>query len=258
MATTLGVFSRPWNQFDLETALSGAVAAGYETFGLMRMQGSAPISQDSTPEEVDAIRGKVEAAGLAPLVSIASINDIEGFCRFLDNLKRAGMTTALVCGAQKAEERERYYGLLREVAEYASGIGMRIALKPHGGISATAADCARALDTVDHEGLEIWYDPGNIIYYTGQNPTEDVKDIAGRVAGVCVKDCANGMKGTVAVSPGTGDVDFDAVLGALYDGGFDGPLVVECVGGEGLEEINAEAAKTVTFLKETLARIGAG
>ena len=256
MSTTLGIFSRPWSPWDLDASLQGAAQAGFQAFGTMRFQKQSVFDADTPADEVDATRQGIESAGLEPLIALGSLDTADRLRLMLEDTKRAGMKSVLVCGSSKEEEYDACYDRLREAAQAATELGLKVALKPHGGISATADDCLRVLDKVSHDGLEVWYDPGNIIFYTGQDPTEDVKKIAGRVSGVCIKDCVGGMKGKVMVTPGVGEVDFDAVLGTLYEAGFSGPLVVECVGGETLDEVNAEATKTVEFLRETLQRIG--
>ena len=256
MTVTFGCFTRPWNQCDLDTALREAKKAGSETVGLMRMQGEALVDHATSPADAEAVRRAVEASGLDH-VSVIGGADCKlprdeaatQFRAFLDRVRDSGATSALVCGVKGEGNYERYYDLMRDGAAHAAEIGIRIALKPHGGISATAADCVRALDAVDHEAFVIWYDPGNIIYYTGGDPSEDVKALAGRVAGMCVKDCVGGEKGSVTVTPGDGAVDFEAVLDVLLDAGFDGPLVLECCGGETTDEITREAARGLDHVR---------
>ena len=50
---------------------------------------------------------------------------------------------------------------------------------------------------------QIWYDAGNIIYYTGKNPVEELKPIAQHVTGFCAKDCG-ALQGDVMIQFGTG------------------------------------------------------
>ena len=72
---------------------------------------------------------------------------------------------------------------------------------------------------------------------------------------MCVKDTVGGKQGRVMITPGTGEVDFAAVFTTLRDAGFSGPCWVECVGGETLDQINAEAVKTKAFLDDLLAKL---
>jgi sugar phosphate isomerase/epimerase len=121
---------------------------------------------------------------------------------------------------------------------------MVITVKPHGGISATATDLLRCIEIVDHPNFGIYFDPGNVIYYTGGDPLENLADVAPHVVGVCVKDETGGVDGDVNIEPGTGDVDFERLFGTLQAGGFtSGPVMVECLGGDTLEDINVRAAR---------------
>jgi sugar phosphate isomerase/epimerase len=130
-------------------------------------------------------------------------------------------------------------------------------LKPHGGLNATGAQCRKAVELVGHKSFTLWYDPGNIYYYSDGtlDPVEDAPTVAGLVTGMCVKDFrmsseAGKPSKDVALTPGTGRVDFPAVLAALKKGGFrGGPLVVECLTPGDLPSILAEAKKAREFVE---------
>ncbi|MHC4229881.1 MAG: sugar phosphate isomerase/epimerase family protein, partial [Planctomycetota bacterium] len=101
------------------------------------------------------------------------------------------------------------------------------------------------------KNFRIWYDPGNIYYYSEArlDPVTDAATVDGLVVGMCIKDYKHPKN--VAVTPGTGMVDFPAVLARLKQGGFTGgPLVVECLEPGDLEHTLAEAKKTREFLEE--------
>ena len=83
---------------------------------------------------------------------------------------------------------------------------------------------------MNRPNFKIWYDAGNIIYYTGKDPVEQLKPIVQYVTGFCAKDCDH-QKGDVFVQFGQGKVDFPAVFGELKKAGFDGPVMVECAAG---------------------------
>ncbi|MHC4495015.1 MAG: neutral/alkaline non-lysosomal ceramidase N-terminal domain-containing protein, partial [Planctomycetota bacterium] len=81
------------------------------------------------------------------------------------------------------------------------------------------------------------------------DPVTDAATVDGLVVGMCIKDYKHPKN--VAVTPGTGMVDFPAVLARLKQGGFTGgPLVVECLEPGDLEHTLAEAKKTREFLEE--------
>ncbi len=104
---------------------------------------------------------------------------------------------------------------------------------------------------VNHKNFRIWYDPGNIYYYSDgkRDPVTDAATVDGLVVGMCVKDYKHPKK--VDLTPGTGMVDFPAVMARLKQGGFTGgPLVVECLEPGDLKQTLAEAKKARLFLEE--------
>lgn len=103
-------------------------------------------------------------------------------------------------------------------------------LKPHGGTTGTGPQLQDAARRVNRANFTVMYDPGNIYYYSqGRiDPVEDVKALAGLVTGVSVKDYL--PPENVALTPGTGKVDFPALFAELRRGGFrHGPLMIEMV-----------------------------
>ena len=113
-------------------------------------------------------------------------------------------------------------------------------------------DIQRCLDAVAHPNFKVWYDAGNIIYYTGKNPAKELKPIVKHVTGFCAKDCA-GQGGEVMIQFGTGNVDFKNVFAVLKTAGFNGPIMVEGVKiGATPEETNRFAKANREFLEKVL------
>ncbi len=101
----------------------------------------------------------------------------------------------------------------------------------------------------------ICYDPGNIIYYTRgkERPETHVSEVAPLVTTGIIKDCVlRDDIPDVMITPGEGLVGFDAVLSALVEGGFRGPLYVECVGGESLDEVDQNVRRTLVYIQGIL------
>lgn len=117
-------------------------------------------------------------------------------------------------------------------------------------------ECRAAVEKVSHPNFRIWYDPGNIFYYSeGRlDPVADAASVAGLVTGMCVKDYDPAAPNRVLVTPGDGRVNFRAVLDRLIAGGFrSGPLVVECLRPvEGSARV-AEARRAREFLERLTA-----
>jgi sugar phosphate isomerase/epimerase len=128
-------------------------------------------------------------------------------------------------------------------------------MKPHGGSSGASDEIIAAMKKVGHPNFKIWYDAGNIIYYMGKDPVEELKPIVQYVTGFCAKDCAE-PKSDVMIQFGTGKVDFAGVFKVLKSAGFNGPIMVECCAvGDTPEATAVNARANREFLEKVLAQI---
>ena len=144
---------------------------------------------------------------------------------------------------------------MSDAAAYAQERRIKLVMKPHGGGSGASSEIIAAMKAVAHPNFTIWYDAGNIIYYTAKDPIEELKPIAQHVTGFCAKDCG-ALRGDVMIQFGRGKVDFPAVFHTLKNAGSDGPIMVECCKvGATAEETTANARANRTFLETVLARI---
>ena len=106
-----------------------------------------------------------------------------------------------------------------------------------------------------HPNFKIWYDAGNIIYYTGKDPVAELEPIVQHVTGFCAKDCGS-QKGDVMIQFGAGKVDFAGVFRKLKSAGFNGPIMVECCKiGATPQETMANAKANREFLDRVLAGV---
>jgi sugar phosphate isomerase/epimerase len=169
----------------------------------------------------------------------------------IDNCTACESENLLLVGTAKKEIFDNYYNIVKDLCDYAAEKKVKINLKPHGGLNATGPQCAEIVKLVNHKNFTLWYDPGNIFYYSDGkiDPVQDAPSVDGLVSGMCVKDFL--LPKNVLVTPGSGMVDFPEVMNRLIKGGFNGgPLVVECLKPGTLPEILTEAKKTSKFLQE--------
>ena len=131
----------------------------------------------------------------------------------IENAAGLGLPFLLTFGVDKPEEYEHYYKVMGDAAAAAQERRIKLVMKPHGGGSGASAEIVAAMKAVKHPNFKIWYDAGNIIYYTGKDPVEELKPIAQHVTGFCAKDCA-ALKSDVMIQFGTGKVDFAGGLRA--------------------------------------------
>lgn len=262
MKLTIGCTTRPYAGLSYEEGFERIAAAGYTDVAVFASQKVMPVRSDSTPQEVAAVRTAAASAGVASSMLIGGTKlqlgleaAVEDYSRLIDNTAALGATWLLDCGTSQEAHYETYFELMRRVAPHAESVGVKITMKPHGGVSLTAEHLIAAHEKVNHPAFGICFDPGNIIYYTKgeMRPETDVAEVAPRVTTGMIKDCVvvDG-KPDVMVTAGDGLVDFYAVLSGLVGGGFVGPLYVECVGGSELKAVDRDIAFTLGYVKGIL------
>jgi len=259
----IGCFNRPWTRWSYDDALDGIAAAGYKLTGLLSAhRGEAFTSSTATPEYLDGLKKRIAQRGLAVNMTAirfeakASLEEnIADLDKQIENAARLELRFMLTFGVDQPEHYENFYRLMSNAAPKAQKHNLQIALKPHGGGSGASEEILRCLDKVAHPNFKIWYDAGNIIYYTGKDPVTELEPIARHVTGFCAKDCPT-PKGEVMSQFGTGKVDFSGVFKKLKAAGFNGPIMVEGVKvGSTADETTANAGANREFLRKVLAAI---
>jgi len=274
----VGCFNRPWMQkfgsapqpssarqpanWGLDIALAGIKEAGYATMGLLTaMPGEPFLAADAAPDYLPGLKKRIAGAGLSATMGALRINfeaSQEGIVRQvrtqIDHAQFLNLEWLLTFGFEKQEDNEKFYHAMTDAADYAQERKLKLVMKPHGGGSGASEEILRCLKQVNRPNFKIWYDAGNIIYYTGKDPIEELKPIAEHVTGFCAKDCS-GKKGDVMIEFGTGKVDFHGVYAELKKAGFNGPSFVECAGGKTLPEVTASARANRLFLEQVFAAL---
>jgi sugar phosphate isomerase/epimerase len=259
----IGCFNRPWTRWTFEETLKAIKSAGYGTTGLLTRTKQDPfISADAAPEYLEALKRTIAASGVtATMGALASRHDIpieetvKSLHKQIDNAASLGLKSVMTFGIDKPEQFEHYFMAMADAAAYAQEKNVQLVMKPHGGSSGASEEIVAAMKKVGHPNFKIWYDAGNIIYYTGKDPIEELKPIVQYVTGFCAKDCAQ-PKGDVMIQFGTGKVDFKGVFEVLKGAGFQGPVMVECCApGDTPEAVAANARANREFLEKVLAAV---
>jgi sugar phosphate isomerase/epimerase len=254
MDMQLGCFTRPWAEagFTQDEALAGIAGAGYRYVGLnTRVYGPGWADADRA-ELVTRLNANNLSAQVSfgnPDLSLPLAQAVDQFRRKIAWCRGVGIGYIVLLGTEQEGLYDRWFEAVGQCLDDAREHGMMLVLKPHDGISRLAEDMLRAVERLRHPSFGICYDPGNILYYTGLRPEDDLPKVAPRVRAMCIKDETGGKHGEVMITPGTGDVDFPRVFSILAGAGFSGPMWVECVGGKTLAEINDEARKSREFIE---------
>ena len=260
---TVGCFNRPWTKWTFDDTLKAIKAAGYTTTGLLTRTKLDPfIAADATPEYLDGLKRQLAASGLtANMGALRSRHDIPleetvaSLKKEIDNAAFLGLKYVMTFGIDNPAQFDHYFKAMAAAAAYGAEKHVQVVMKPHGGSSGASDEIIAAMKKVGHPNFKIWYDAGNIIYYMGKDPIEELKPIVQYVTGFCAKDCAE-PKGDVMIQFGAGKVDFAGVFAVLKSAGFSGPIMVECCAvGETPEATAANARANREFLEKVLAGI---
>jgi sugar phosphate isomerase/epimerase len=274
----VGCFNRPWMQkfgshvqplstpqpanWGFDAALRGIKEAGFLMAGLLTPMPEEPfLGADASEDYLAGLKKRIAASGLtATMGSLhgnfsSSLEDaIQQVRRQIDHAQFLNVEWLLTFGVDKKEDYANYCRAMADAADYAQERKIKLVLKPHGGSSGASEEIIRCLKDVGRPNFKIWYDAGNIIYYTGKDPVEELRPIAQYVTGFCAKDCA-APNGDVMIQLGSGKVDFSAVYGELKKAGFNGPTFIECAGGKTFQEVTDGARANRVFLEKIFASL---
>jgi len=259
----IGCMNRPWTKWSFDETLTAIKAAGYRTIGLLTRTKADPfIAADASPEYLDGLKHALLASGLsANMGALRSRHDVpleetvKSLRQEIDNAAFLGLKYVMSFGVDEPAQVEHYFQSMARAAAYGAEKGVQVVMKPHGGSSGASDAILRALKAVGHPNFRIWYDAGNIIYYTGKDPVEELKPIAEHVTGFCAKDCA-APQSEVMIPFGAGKVDFASVFKVLKQAGFDGPIMVECCAvGDTADATARGARENREFLEKVLAAV---
>jgi sugar phosphate isomerase/epimerase len=259
-AWQLGCYTRVFDQFDYPVALDAIAEAGFKYVGLLTTNTKQWVMiKTTTPvEEVQAMNQEAAKRGLKVLSVYGdfSVTDsleagVRGLKQLIDDTVICQCSNLMLGGTSDEKLYQTYYKTIAECCDYAATKGVGLSIKPHGGQNATGPQCRKAIELVGKKNFGLWYDPGNIFYYSDGklDPVQDAATVDGLVVGMSVKDYLPPKE--VLVNIGSGKVDFPAVLARLKKGGFThGPLIVECLARGPLESVKAAATKARQLLEQ--------
>jgi len=243
--------------------LDGVKAAGFGVVGLQTPTKDDPFVASTSADYLAALKRKISARGLQAIQGRIRTRD-DGpwdeaakadLRRQIENAASLGLGTLINTGVGKPAQYDGWYRAMAFAAAYGAERGVKIVTKPHGGVTAAAGELLRCIERVNHPNFGIWYDPGNIVYYTGRDPLAEMEPLLGRISAFTAKDCT-ARNGEVMIQLGAGKVEFAPLFRRLRSAGFQGPVMIEgCAIGETAEATTRNARATREFLERSLAAI---
>jgi L-ribulose-5-phosphate 3-epimerase len=237
----LAASTNSYHTYSLEEALAGIASAGFKSVELTSVPGwTEHVRRDAEVEEIAYVKQLLNQNGLeavslsghSDLVSEAGIAEFRKALKIANKLGIKYVTTST--GGHDAssagsleEQRNKFMTNIRPLADEAAALGIEICLETHGGLLATGVMAKQLVRDIGKPNIGINYDPGNVIFYGGVQPENDIKDSADAVTHMHVKDQIGGKGVWHFPATGSGEVDFDTIFSELARAGYNGVCSVE-------------------------------
>jgi L-ribulose-5-phosphate 3-epimerase len=232
----IGCSTNSYHEFGLEAALKGIAAAGFEYVELTAVK---DYTEHVKPEcmdkkDIEKVLALLRQHGLKPMSlsghsDLTDKNGIELFKKRIDFAKAVGVGVVNTGPGEIESEsgKERFFENIGEIAEYAAAREVTIALETHGDLLGTGKASAEVIKKIGLPNVRINYDTGNVIFYGGVRPEEDIREALPYIAHIHLKDKIGGVKVWNFPPLGEGEIDFPVIFEALSSGGYKGPISAE-------------------------------
>ena len=222
--------------YTLGQALTGLAAAGFRNVEIGAVKGFLEHldPDDITDEAIANCRRLLDENGLTcvSMSGHAQLHTEEGRRR-LTNVLRAGkelgigVLNTFTGDAETPEEVETFKQNVRQIAGDARAAGIRLCIETDSNLLPTAEIGRKILDEIGDPWVQFNYDPGNVVYYTGAVPEQDIEYALDRLGHFHLKDQRGGKGVADFPPPGEGEVDVPHILRRLKETGFSGPVSME-------------------------------
>jgi sugar phosphate isomerase/epimerase len=219
--------------YTLEEALRGLAEAGFEHVEIGAVKGFLEHVDPDDPD-VEGCRRLLDEHGLTCV-------SMSGHAPLHQEIGRRRLTNVLGAGrelgiqvlntftgdAETPEEIEAFKTNVRAIADEAQAAGIRLCIETDSNLLPTAEIGRPILDDIGHDWIQFNYDPGNVRYYTGAVPEQDIEFALDRLGHFHLKDQRGGKDVKDFPPLGEGEVDIPHILRRLRDTGFSGPVSME-------------------------------
>lgn len=173
-------------------------------------------------------------AGLESVLMFASFypenpGAVDAYKKRIDQAQSVGIPSLLTFGSPQSTSahREAYLRTLREIADHARQAKVAVAVKQHGGVTATGELTAAVVREVNHPNVVLFYDAGNTWWYPKVDANLDFRKCASMARGFAIKDFREYGGKRATCGAGYGQTDHYAMLGAVAGNGGKIPLCCE-------------------------------
>lgn len=267
----IGVSTNSYHKFELDEALKGISKAGFNYVELTSVMGYTEhvIPEKMRESDIAQLRDMFEEYGLS-VSAISGHSDLttsDGCDHLRAVIELAGKLDAGVVNtgismqedpeAGLSEEAERnFYENIEDLGDFASSHGVNIGIETHDFLK-TAHQGSEILSNIESDSVGLNYDTGNVIFYGGVRPEEDIKNLKSKdFTCMHLKDKV-GDKGVWNFPAlGEGEINFGPVFDWLDSIDYRGPVNVEIEFDgseeETLQEVNEAVTDSYEFLESLL------
>jgi sugar phosphate isomerase/epimerase len=225
-----------FKEFSLTEALRGIAEAGFEYVEIGAVKGWVEhLDPDGeTSELIREARVALDQFGLTA-TSLSGHSQLhtdvgrERLRRLVHVAAGIGATVVntYTGDAATAEERQSFVENTREVADEAGKEGLLLCIETDSNLMPTAEIGTRLLEEISNPAVRMNYDTGNVIYYAGAQPEEDIEYALSVLGHVHLKDKRGGI-GVFDFPPlGEGEIDIERIITRLKEVSFIGPVAME-------------------------------
>jgi sugar phosphate isomerase/epimerase len=261
----VGAFVNAYVHHSLEDALRGIAKAGFKSVELLSTPG---LAQGLLKDPADIITKDVQLYLDLCKRHGLSLNGLYyykgGSTRFdqdvaVDTFKKL-VDVAVLLGSpyvttdtdevDSAQNEKRFYKYISAACDYARAKNITVCLDIHGNWCCSGKRAAEIIEKTGHPNLGVNYCTGNVIYYSGAKPEEDIKYVLPHIRRIHIKDSAGMYRKYDFPALGEGSIDFEAIFTLLA--WFRGPINAEVDFAnerKSLDEINIAFKKSNNFLK---------
>ncbi|MBI3683136.1 MAG: sugar phosphate isomerase/epimerase [Acidobacteria bacterium] len=233
----IGCMTLPYAQFPLDRALDGIARAGYRFVGWGTTHKAESgerlpvIAPDAAPAQAGSLARRCRDLGLEPVTMFAGVyveaaDAVQMHRRRLEQAAAAGIRYVITFGRTTPGAYDAWIRNLKQLGPIARDHRVTIAIKQHGGNTATGKACSKILAEVADEGVKMCYDAGNVLDYENADPIPDIQSSWRDVRAFAIKDHRNTPKDEDC-GPGFGEIDHYKLLLPVARTGRKMPLVCE-------------------------------
>jgi L-ribulose-5-phosphate 3-epimerase len=261
--------SNTYHGFTLEEAVAGAHRAGIKLIELAGVIGwTEHVKNDFTDEQVAGVLKllkdhDIRAVGMCGHTNIQTKQGQEAFKMNLQLAKRLGveyvtLSTGETHGDESViEDDSELVATLKELGGIAKELGLKLAVETHGNNYGTGESIVTLLKKVNMPNVRVNYDTGNVVFYGGITPYDDLEKVTDSITGIHLKEKAGATTEWNFPAIGRGDLDFERILGILKKNGCQVPLSIEIeftpAGPNGVEDVHESLAFSVQTIKRLAA-----